>query len=60
MHTDLLKTKINVANILDLTFIQLCIFIYKCGSSFKSIQWNNPYQYCPIGIWRVLCQISLN
>ena len=62
MHKDLLKTNKNVANIQDLTFIQLCIFtcIYKCGSNFKSIQWNTSYQYCAIGIWRVLCQMSPN
>ena len=59
MHTDLLKTNLNVANILYITFIQLCISIYKYGSNLKGAQWNNSYQYCPNSVGRVLYQISL-
>ena len=59
MHKDLLKTNLNVANILYITFIQLRNSIYKYNTNFKGKQCNNSYQYCPNSIWRVLYQVSV-
>ena len=50
MHIDLLKTNLNVASILYITFIQLRISLCKYDSNFKGMQYNNYFHYCPNSI----------